>query len=331
MIAARPLSRTGLALTTLGFGCAPLGDLFSKIPDVQAIGTLQAAYDAGLRYFDAAPLYGTGLAEHRLGQAFRDRPKDLLVSTKVGRLLKPARDAASREGKRGLPFEVAYDYTYDGIMRSVEDSNQRLGLVDIDILYIHDVNRRWHGDAVEARFREVVDSGYRALEELRSTGTVKAIGVGVNDPDILVRFAKAGDFDCFMLAGRYTLLEQSPLDELFPLCLEKSISIVSAAPFNSGILASGARPGATYFYTEAPEAVMAKVRRLESVCARHDVPLAAASLQFALGHPVVASVATGMSSPDEVTANVAHMQRRIPADLWSELKSEGLLREDAPV
>ena len=331
MIAARPLRRTGLALTTLGFGCAPLGDLFSRIPDMQAIGTLQAAYDAGLRYFDTAPLYGTGLAEHRLGQAFRDRPKDLLVSTKVGRLLKPARDAGSREGKRGLPFEVSYDYTYDGIMRSVEDSYQRLGLIDIDILYIHDVNRRWHGDAVEARFREVMDSGYRALEDLRSAGTVKAIGVGVNDPDILVRFAKAGDFDCFMLAGRYTLLEQSPLDELFPLCTAKSISIVSAAPFNSGILASGARPGATYFYMEAPEAVMEKVRRLESVCARHDVPLAAAALQFALGHPVVASVATGMSSPEEVTANVAHMQRRIPADLWGELKAEGLLREDVPV
>jgi D-threo-aldose 1-dehydrogenase len=330
MIATRPLRRNGLALTTLGFGCAPLGDLFSRIPDVQAIGTLQAAYDAGLRYFDTAPLYGTGLAEHRLGQAFRERPGDLLVSTKVGRLLKPARDAVGREGKRGLPFEVAYDYTYDGIMRSVEDSYQRLGLIDIDILYIHDVNRRWHGDAVEAKFREVMDSGYRALEELRSTGTVKAIGVGVNDPDILVRFARAGDFDCFMLAGRYTLLEQSPLDELFPLCLEKSISIVSAAPFNSGILASGARPGATYFYTEAPEAVMEKVRRLESVCARHDVPLAAAALQFALGHPVVASVATGMSSSEEVAANVAHMQRRIPGDLWSELKSEGLLREDAP-
>lgn len=333
MIRKRPIGRTGVELTGLGFGCAPLGDLFAPIPEEQATATLQAAYASGLRYFDVAPLYGNGLAEHRLGHAFRNRLEDLVISTKVGRLLNPLRTGAgsSVNLKRGLPFEVTFDYSYDGIMRSLEDSYQRLGLVDIDIVFIHDVNRRWHDDRVDSRFQEVMEGGYRALEELRSSGLVKAIGVGVNDPDILVRFAHAGDFDCFMLAGRYTLLEQSPMDELFPVCQEKSIAIIAAGPFNSGILASGAKPGAKYFYTDAPEPIMQKTQKLEAVCARFNVPLAAAALQFALGHPLVASVATGMVSPEEVSANIKHMQMRIPDDLWSELKHEGLLRNDAPV
>ncbi len=331
MIVTRPVGRTALDLTVLGFGCGPLGNMFERIPEDRATATLDAAYAAGMRYFDVAPLYGTGLSEHRLGHAFRGGPGDLVLSTKVGRLLRPSRAAAQNRGARGLPFEVAYDYTYDGIMRSVEDSYQRLGLPEIDVLYIHDVNRRWHGEAVEGRFREVMDSGYRALEELRSNGTVKAIGVGVNDPDILVRFAQAGDFDCFMLAGRYTLLEQSPLDTLFPLCQEKGISIVAAGPFNSGILASGAKLGAKYFYVDAPAEIVQRTQRIEAVCNRHGVPLPAAAIQFALGHPVVASVATGMVSPEEVRANVEHLARPIPPEFWGELKREGLLREDAPV
>jgi D-threo-aldose 1-dehydrogenase len=331
MIATRPVGRTALELTVLGFGCGPLGNMFDLIPEERATATLHEAYAAGIRYFDVAPLYGTGLSEHRLGHAFRDRPSDMVLSTKVGRLLRASGAAAESPKARGLPFHVAYDYTYDGIMRSVEDSYQRLGLIDIDILYIHDVNRRWHGDAVEARFREVMDSGYRALEELRSSGTVRAIGVGLNDPEILVRFATAGDFDCFMLAGRYTLLEQSPIDTLFPLCRERGISIVAAGPFNSGILASGAKPGAKYFYVDAPAEIVARTQRIEAVCSRHDVPLPAAAIQFALGHSVVASVATGMVSPEEVRANVEHLGRAIPADFWAELKHEGLLRQDAPV
>jgi D-threo-aldose 1-dehydrogenase len=233
--------------------------------------------------------------------------------------------------RENLPFETVYDYSYDGIMRSVDDSCQRLGMAGFDILYIHDVNRKWHGDALDARFREVMDGGYKALEELRASGAVKAIGVGVNDPDILVRFAEAGDFDCFMLAGRYTLLEQTPLETLFPICARRGISIVAASPFNSGILATGAKPGAKYFYADAASDIIEMTRRIEAVCERHHVPLAAAALQVALGHPVVASVVTGMVSPEEVTANLRHMSHRIPNDLWLELKQKHLLRQDAPV
>ena len=256
-----------------------------------------------------------------------------MLSTKVGRLLKPARSGHAPESmfREALPFEIVYDYGYDGIMRSVDDSCQRLGMAGADILYIHDVNRKWHGDAVEERFREVMEGGYKALDKLRAQGAVKAIGVGVNDPDILARFAEAGDFDCFMLAGRYTLLEQTPLDRLFPACAARGISIVAAGPFNSGILATGAKPGAKYFYADADPEILERTRRIESICALHGVPLAAAALQFALGHPVVASVATGMVSPGEVETNLRHMARAIPDDFWLELKQECLLRQETPV
>lgn len=326
----RTVGTTRLQVTALGFGCGPIGGLYAPVPDAQAAATLRAARDAGIEYFDAAPLYGSGLAERRLGDALRDDLQDFVVSTKVGRLLKPSRAGENPMFHGALPFEISFDYSYDGVMRSIEDSWQRMGAAGIDMLFIHDVNRKWHGEAVEDRFREVMEGGYRALEELRAAGIVKAIGVGVNDPDILVRFANAGDFDCFMLAGRYTLLEQTPLDELFPLCARKSISVVAAGPFNSGILASGAKPGAKYFYSDAPETMLTKTAAIEAVCARHGVPLAAAALQFALGHPVVASVATGMVSPEEVRANVTHLAAPIPEEFWHELKHEGLIRPDAP-
>ncbi|MGN6303594.1 MAG: aldo/keto reductase [Mesorhizobium sp.] len=326
----RTIGTTGLQVTALGFGCGPIAGLYAPVPDAGATAALCAARDAGIGYFDAAPLYGSGLAERRLGDALRHDFENIVVSTKVGRLLKPSRADENPMFHGALPFKISYDYSYGGVMRSIEDSWQRMGTAGIDILYIHDVNRKWHGDAVEDRFREVMEGGYRALEELRAAGIVKAIGVGVNDPDILVRFANAGDFDCFMLAGRYTLLEQTPLDELFPLCARKSISVVAAGPFNSGILASGAKPGAKYFYSDAPEAMLTKTAAIEVVCRRHSVPLAAAALQFALGHPVVASVATGMVSPEEVHANVEHLATTIAADFWLELKHEGLIRADTP-
>jgi D-threo-aldose 1-dehydrogenase len=329
----RRIGSTGLEVTVLGFGCGPIGGLFDKVPDEQAHQAVRAARDGGVTYFDVAPFYGTGLAEHRLGEAFRGRAKDFVLSTKVGRLLKPATSGRPQESmfRETLPFEIVYDYSYDGIMRSVDDSCQRLGMAAVDMLYIHDVNRRWHGDAVDDRFREVMEGGYRALEKLRADGAVKAIGVGVNDPDILVRFAETGDFDCFMLAGRYTLLEQTPLEKLFPVCEKRDISIVAAGPFNSGILATGAKPRARYFYADATPEILNKTRHIEKVCALHDVPLAAAALQFALGHPIVASVATGMVSPQEVGENLHHMKHAIPEDFWLELKQEGLLRQDTPL
>lgn len=328
----RKLGRTGLDISILGLGAAPLGGLYSALPAGVAEATVDAAYDGGIRYFDVAPFYGHGLAERRLGDALRRRGGDYLLSTKVGRLLKPARDGAETRGmyEGALPFEIAYDYSYDGVMRSLEDSYQRLGLDRIDIAYIHDVNRRWHGDAVDQRFEEVMNGGYRALDELRRAGLVKAIGVGVNDSGILMRFADAGDFDCFMLAGRYTLLDQSPLDDLLPLCERRGISIIAAAPFNSGILATGATRNAKYFYADAPEEILSRTRKIEGVCTRFQVPLASAAIHFPLRHPAVASVALGCSSPQEVKTNLDHLMRPVPADLWDALKNEGLIRPDAP-
>jgi len=327
----RPIGRSGLSVSVFGFGAGPLGGIYRPMRNEDAAATVAAALEAGVTYFDVAPMYGHGLAERRLGDALRSHRTGTVLSTKVGRMLRPMRTGRP-EGMYAEPlnFEIGYDYSYDGVMRSIEDSYQRLGLPSIDLAYIHDVNRRWQGDDVDRRFAEVMDGGYRALEKLRGEGVIKAIGVGMNDDGGLSRFARAGEFDCFMIAGQYTLLDQSPLDELLPLCLEKGISIVSAAPFNSGILATGASGDAKFFYQSAPPEILDRTRRIEAVCARHAVPLAAAALQFALGHPAVASVAAGSSSAAEVTANVAMINRPIPADFWSEMKAEGLIRADAP-
>jgi D-threo-aldose 1-dehydrogenase len=331
----RTIGRTGLAVTTLGFGGGPLGGMYTATSDTTALATIEAAYDGGLRYFDTAPFYGHGLSEHRVGQALRKAAtRDFVLSSKVGRLLRPVQRGAVAEPSMfvaPLPFNIEFDYSYDGIMRSVEDSFQRLGVNEIDILLLHDVNRRWHGDEIDRRFDEVMNGGYRALAELRRTGAIHAFGVGVNDAGILVRFARSGDFDCFMLAARYTLLEQDPLDELLPLCTDMAISILIAAPFASGILATGAKPGATYFYSEAPADIMDKARKIEAVCARHGVPLPAAALQFPLGHSAVASVVPGFRSPDEVANNLAHFKQAIPSAFWQELKAQKLIRADAPV
>jgi D-threo-aldose 1-dehydrogenase len=328
----RPIGKTGLSVSVFGFGAGPLGGIYEPMSDADAAATVAAALDAGVTYFDVAPMYGHGLAERRLGDALRKQRAGMVLSTKVGRMLRPARGARPESMYADpLAFEIGYDYSYEGVMRSIEDSYQRLGLPSIDIAYIHDVNRRWQGDDVDRRFAEVMEGGYRALHGLRSQGVIKAVGVGMNDDGGLSRFAHAGDFDCFMIAGQYTLLDQSPLDGLLPLCAEKGISIVSAAPFNSGILATGASGDAKFFYQAAPPEVLERTRRIEAVCARHAVPLPAAGLQFALGHPVVASVAAGSSSAAEVRHNVEMMTVPIPSDFWAELKSDGLIRADAPV
>lgn len=329
----RRLGSTRVEVSVLGLGCGPLGGLFDVVDEACASATVSAALDAGITYVDTAPLYGHGLSEHRLGTGLRRKRDRAVISTKVGRLLRPAGRDGADPGmfRETLPFDVVYDYSRDGVLRSVEDSLQRLGTDHVDILLIHDVNRRWHGDAVEARFREVMAGGYPALAELRAAGIVGAIGVGMNDPEMLVRFAEAGDFDVFMLAGRYTLLDQGGLDSLFPACAARQISVVAAGPFNSGILATGARPGARFFYADAPAEVLDRTRRIEAVCAAHRVPLPTAALQFALRHPVVASVATGMVSPAEVARNVAALATPVPDALWSDLKTMGLLHPETPV
>lgn len=327
----RQLGRTKLQVTTLGLGTATMGG--SRFVVTQATGQaiVDAAWDAGVRYVDTAPFYGVGASERRVGDALRDKDRDTWVlSTKVGRLLRPKTDTApSPDGRLSpLPFKVIYDYTYDGIMRSVEDSYQRLGLARIDILYVHDIGVYQHGEELNTRyFAQLKDSGYKALEELRRTGVVSAIGIGVNEKQVLLDAMKIGDWDAFLLAGRYTLLEQAPLDDLIPQCQQRGTSLVVGGPLNSGILAGRD----TWNYEKAPPEIVTRVRKLEAVCKSHNVPLPAAALQFPLAHPVVASVIPGPRSADEFNANLPLFQMKIPASLWSDLRNEGLLHPAAPV
>lgn len=329
------IGKTDVEVSVLGFGGAPLGNLYRPLSEDAAVAAVRTALQVGIRYFDTAPLYGYGLSEHRLGAVLRDCVRDsFVVSTKVGRLLAPADPGEFDSGQfpGALPFHGTFDYSYDGVMRSFEDSLQRLGLHRVDILLVHDVDVWTHGseEATDRRFREVMESGYRALTELRSQGVIGAIGAGVNEWEICDRFARAGDFDCFLLAGRYTLLEQGALDRFLPLCEEKSISIIIGGPYNTGILATGAVDGAYYDYEPAPEVILERVRRMEEVCAAHRVPLPAAALQFPLHHPRVASVIPGARSADEVTSNVRLLEIQIPDALWADLKQAGLLHADAP-
>nr|WP_254023968.1 aldo/keto reductase [Mesorhizobium ventifaucium] len=332
----RSLGSSPLQVNPLSFGGATIGDLWENLDDSFAEGVVRTAYDAGIRLFDTAPFYGHGLSDYRIGHALRQLPRDsYTISTKVGRWLKPqARHKIDRGFWLGtLDFESIVDYSYDGIMRSVEQSYQRLATNRLDILLIHDVDVWSHGsrELADKYFKQVMDSGYRALTELRSNGDVKAIGVGVNEADMCARFAKAGDFDCMLLAGRYTLYEQTALEEFLPLCVEKNIGILAGGVFNSGILATGSQKDARYNYKEAPAQVVQKVSRIEDVCKRHNVPLAAAAIQFPLGHEKVSSVAVGMSKPERVQQCLDLIRHPIPNDLWAELKHEGLLPESAPV
>ena len=330
----RQLGRTGLGVSVLGFGTAPLGDLFVRIPDDVAIATVERAFALGVNLLDSSPLYGRGLAEHRCGTALRrvDR-RDIVLCTKVGRWMDPFHapdDAAGFVG--GQPHRAVFDYSYDGTMRSVEQSLLRLGTDRLDLLLIHDVDVWTHGrDAIEQRFREAMEGAYVALDRLRAEGVVKGIGVGVNEADMCVRFAKAGRFDTMLLAGRYSLLEQPALAEFLPLALQQGIGVMLGGVFNSGILATGAVSGAKYNYRAAPPEILDRVSRIERVCAAHNTPLPTAALHFALGHPAVASLVLGGQTPAEVERNVAALSSPVPAALWSDLKAAHLLDASAPV
>jgi D-threo-aldose 1-dehydrogenase len=330
----RKLGRTGLDVSILGFGTAPLGDLFVRVPDDVAIATIERAFALGINLLDSSPLYGRGLAEHRCGTALRRVNRaDIVLCTKVGRWMDPFHapdDAAGFVG--GQPHRAMFDYSYDGTMRSVEQSLLRLGTDRLDLLLIHDVDVWTHGrDAIEQRFREAMEGAYVALDKLRSEGTVKGIGVGVNEADMCVRFAKAGRFDTMLLAGRYSLLEQPALAEFLPLAERQGIGVMLGGVFNSGILATGAVSGAKYNYRDAPPDILDKVSRIERVCAAHNTPLPTAALHFALGHPAVASLVLGGVTPQEVERNVAALSSQVPAALWRDLKAAHLLDAAAPV
>jgi D-threo-aldose 1-dehydrogenase len=335
-IRTRRLGQTDLTLSEVGFGTVPVGNMYHTIDDAQAHGALRAALDAGINFFDTAPFYGYGLSERRVGDILRGQP-GFVLSTKVGRLLDPApqiRDASDRRGFcSSFPFEPRFDYSYDGVMRSYEDSMQRLGLAHIDVLLIHDIGALTHGDRHRELFEQLTGGGLRALEELRSAGDITAIGVGVNEIAVCLELMRCARLDLILLAGRYTLLEQTSLDEFFPLCRKNGVQVIIGGPYNSGILATGTRGGANlhYNYSAAPPEIAARVRELETVCDRHNVPLAAAALQFPLAHPQVVSVIPGLESAGHVAETVRLYNTRIPPELWHALRSAGLLRTDAPI
>jgi len=337
-LARRRVGRTNLEVTGMGLGGAPMGGFRATISDAEAVALTNAAYDAGVGYFDTSPFYGYGRSELRMGAALRERPRESYVlSTKIGRILhamRPGEKPPADFRENGLPgFAPVFDYTYDGVMRSLEHSHLRLGIARIDIVLVHDVDFWTIKDRalLDQRFKTVMDSGFKALDELRKAGVIGAIGVGINEADTSLRFIQAGDFDCMLLAGRYTLLEQGALADFLPECVKRQVSVILGGPYNSGILAGNVKPGATHDYTPAPSPLIDKAQKIEAVCRRHGVELGAAAMQFPLAHPALCSVIPGALSIQEVEQNVARLQAKIPAELWAELKHEKLLEPDAPV
>ncbi|SDC15846.1 aldo/keto reductase [Belnapia rosea] len=312
----------------LGYGGAPLGNMFAAVDEATARGALEAAWEGGIRYFDTAPHYGSGLSEHRFGEVLRDRPREeFVLSTKVGRLLRP--DAARPENPpfvHGLPFRVALDYSYDGTLRSIEDSLQRLGLDRIDIAFIHDIAE----DALGARWTTVFDEAMagaaRALIRLREEGVIRGWGLGVNRVEACERALAMSDPDVFLLAGRYSLLNTPALGSLFPACAGRGVHVVIGGPYNSGLLAGGRH----YEYAEAPPEMVAKRDRMAAIAATHGTDLRAAALQFCAAHPVVAAVIPGAKSAGRVQENLALMAQPVPAGFWQSLQAEGLLPAGAP-
>ena len=331
----RKFGRTALEVTAMGFGTAPIGNQFRVVPEDDSRAVIKGAWDAGLRYFDTAPMYGHGLAEHRLGEGLRAYPRnDYVLSTKVGRMLRPvpAGGLTSPFWLEMPPFEIIHDYSYDAVMRSVEDSMQRMGQSRFDILFIHDIDVWTHGPELQKQhFRTAMDSGYKALDKLRSEGVVSAIGVGCNEWQVCEAALRERDFDCFLLAGRYTLLEQDALDTFLPLCEERGVAIVLGGGFNSGVLATGPVKGAHYNYAEAPETILEQVRKIEAACKEYNVPMKAAALQFVLAHPAIPTNIPGTRTKTHLDENLALISHPIPAEFWAALKKKGLVRENAPV
>lgn len=322
-----------LSLTTLGLGTAPLGNFLEAYTEEECDRTIGRSWDAGLRYFDTAPLYGLGLSEIRLGRILKHKKRsDFVISTKVGRLLEPCAPGESNAGifVNTPQLRFVYDYSYDGVMRSFEASLKRLGLDRVDILFVHDVDGPNHGgrEGSETRIRELMTTGgWRALDELRASGTVAAIGAGVNEWQPCARLLELADPDLFLLAGRYTLLEQEPLHTLFPQCVQRGVGIVFGGPYNSGVLAGKS----TFNYGEIPPAVAERVRALAAVCRQHDVELRRAALQFVAAHPLGVSVIPGAVSIEEVDSNIGLLAAPIAPGFWRDLKERGLIDRDSAV
>ncbi|MBL8830941.1 MAG: aldo/keto reductase [Rhodospirillales bacterium] len=332
-LARRALGRVALDVSVLGFGAAPLGDLYARLDEATSVATVEAAIGMGVTLIDTSPLYGHGMSELRVGAALRRAgTAGIAISTKIGRVMDPFASGDGSGYVGGLRHAARFDYSYDGAMRSLEQSMLRIGVDRIDIALIHDVDVWTHGkDAIDRRFGEAMEGAYKALDALRRAGTVRAIGVGVNEADMCLRFARAGDIDAVLLAGRYSLLEQPAAAEFLPVAIRKRIGVMLGGVFNSGILATGPVAGAKYNYKPAPPEILAKVASIEAICKRHGVRLYEAALQFALAHPAVSSVVLGAVKPSEVAEQREALTRPLPAALWQELKAAGLLASEAPV
>lgn len=332
----RVIARTGTIVSEIGFGAAMLGNLYQPMSDGDAHNTLRAALDAGMTYVDTAPRYGHGLSERRVGDVLRGR-SGVVLSTKVGRLFHANSELGGYGERNGffspMPFESVYDYSYGGIMRSYEDSLQRLGLARIDILYIHDIGHLTHRHDHQRTFSELLNGGFRALAELRASGAIAAFGLGVNEWEVCLEAMASADIDVVLLAGRYTLLEQGALSPFLSACGERGVSVVIGGVYNSGILATGTRGAEVPLYDYAPASspVIEQARRLEAVCDEFDVPLAAAALQFPLAHPAVVSVIPGLGNVARVTQTLELYRTNIPPDLWARLREKKLVDPGAPL
>lgn len=333
--ARRRVGRTSLELPVFGMGAAHLGELYGKVDEAESRATLDAAWQAGVRYYDTAPWYGRGLSEHRLGGFLRTMPREQFsITTKVGRTLHRPADPKTFDRSPwvgGLNFEVHFDYSYDGLMRAYEQALQRLALDTVDALVIHDLDAAYHGDKQAGYERDLKDSGIRALEELKASGDIQAFGMGINVNAALEGIATQVPLDFCLVAMPYTLLDQQSLHRGMQTCLDRGVSVIIGAPFASGILVTGSGAGAKYAYGAASPQVQAKVQGIEAVCRAHGVRLPVAALQFVLAHPAVAAVIPGAARASEVEDNVASLAVAIPAGFWSDLKSEGLIDKDAPV
>ncbi len=326
--------RVDLQVSPFAFGAAPIGNIFRPIDEETSDAMIKRAWDAGVRFYDTAPMYGHGLSELRCGHSLRWRNRDdFVLSSKVGRILKPKRrsEIDFAPWADAAPNEMVFDYSYDGTMRAFEDSLQRLALERMDICFIHDIDVFTRGGEQADVFRQAMDGAWKALAQLRDEGLVKAIGVGVNEWEVCEEALRQRDFDCFLLAGRYTLLEQESLDSFLPLCEERNAAVVVGGGFNSGILATGAVEGAKYNYAPAPQHIMERVAGIEAVCAEYNVPLPAAALQFVVAHPAIPAFAAGTRTVEQLDKNLEWFTHPIPTDFWTALKQKGLLREDAPV
>jgi len=325
----RQLGKTSLHLSELGLGCAAMAGNHRPVQNQDIREAITSGLAAGITFVDTAPFYGFGRSEHFVGAGVRGKD-NVVLSTKAGRLMKkepiPADLQADWPGS--FPFNTVYDYTYDGVMRSYEDSMQRMGVDKIDVLLLHDIGEMQHGPELnKTLFADAMSGGYKALDELRSSGEIQAIGLGVNEREVCIASMEHGFWDAFLLAGRYTLLEQDPLHNLMAECEKVGTGIILGGPYNSGVLAGGD----TWNYAKAPENVMSKAKGIAAVCESHGVPMAAAALQFPLGHPIVASVIPGARSKVEMEQNIEMFNMNIPASLWTDLRNEGLLDKQAPL